>query len=602
MTKPAAPKPAFPPHPTRRNARRMVLMGVGYGLFGVGLAIGSPGSRTSGAIVLLSGVLIASVGLWMWRQGPAVMLNNAAQNLLQQGRYDEAAALLDTIPVARRVGIVGMAVLSQRAAMLFGSGDTAGALAALDEALAVKGQLFGRPQERQYRLTLRANRALVLAAAGDADAARAEATFIVAAPESSPQHKGLAALARAVTHARSGAREALASELNGSRAVLDVLNGREAALRRTLDRFVAVPAGGAYRAPASYDGTPSATARWIASVVPQAAAFAPRASEHADPVDPARLPAVTAEAQARVAADRASATKQAPNLARQGTVVWVAIVAAYSAATLGGLVSGGIDAWMYVAGFVVLLGYLLRRNRRVERDIRAAQSLYAAGRHADSDALLQGIATMKTHSFAAVALGELAEHAERRDDLPEALALIDRAIGHLSKNALARAQSSDIVFPSFVALRARVLAAMDRTDEALAELDVIARDHPTFPLVTSAALSVRMMVALRLGDRALARELARTRGPDARLARHVDVLCDLLVGDGGWYEADGERDRLAAELSADPGLRAWIERLAPGLTTPLTTMTGVRIAEHEEPTDTADAEAIEAEQLALSRR
>jgi hypothetical protein len=571
----------------------MLALGGVYLALGAAVTVALPGAWLGGLSSALFGALLVLGAVRLRRVGPAVMINNAAHDLLTQGRHDEALALLDSIPPARRVGLVGMAVLSQRAYALFARGDAAGAVAVSAEALALQAPLLTRAQARQYRLVLRANRALMLAAAGDAAAARAEAALVDASADSMPLIRGTAALARAVNHARAGEREALVAELGGSRPFLDLLTGREAMLARALGRLAAVPPGSAYRAPASRDGALSEAARWVVQVVPQAAAFAPRAAERGPAVDPARLPAATPGAHARVAAGRALATRQAPNPARRNLALWLAVLGLFVGATayLRETVPAEAAPWMIFAMAAGLIGWLVRRNRGLDRATRDARALYTAGRAADSDAKLDRVARSGSHAHAAVALMDLAEHAERRDDLSGALALVDRALGRLFRNPTVKAASSDILVPALVALRARVLAAMGSTDDALAELEVVAREHPAFPYATGAALGVRVVAALRLGDRDLARDLARSRTTDTRLPRHVEMLCDLLVGEAGWYEADGERERIEGELAANPGLRAWIERVAPGLAAPPAPPTGVRIADLG---GTTDAEAPEA--------
>jgi len=559
----------------------MLLLGGLYLLLGLGVIVVFQGMTAAGGAAVLFGALMMALGLRQQRIGPAVMLNNAAHDLLTQGRYDEAMALLDTIPRSSRGGLVGMAALSQRAYVLFARGDAAGAVAVSAEALALKIPLLARSQGRQYQLVLRANRALMLAAAGESAMAREEAARVDASPHALPLLKGYAALARAVTFARAGEREALVGELTRSRSLLDQLSGREAMLARTLGRLAAVPAGSAYRAPASREGELSPSARWIVSVVPQAAAFAPRASEPGASVDPARLPSPSAEARARVAADRALARKLSPSPRRWWLLAWSLVIGAMVVALpmINRALSVTISVWVFALPVIASITLAVRRNLALDRTIREARSLYADDRAAESDAKLERAARATTHAHAAVALLDLAEHAERRDDLPAALALCDRGLGRLFKNPAVKAGMSDILVPALIAVRARLLAATGRTDEALAELEVIAAEHPTFPFATGAALLVRVLVALRLGDRELARELVRTRATDTRLPRHAELLFDLLVGEAGWFEADGERERIEAELSAHPGLRSWIDRVAPGLAAPPSAATGVRIGD-----------------------
>ena len=101
----------------------MLLLGGFYLLLGLGVLVALPAMTAAGGAAALFGALMMTLGLRQQRIGPAVMLNNAAHDLLTQGRYDEALALLDTIPAAQRTGLVGMAILSQRAYVRFAQGD-----------------------------------------------------------------------------------------------------------------------------------------------------------------------------------------------------------------------------------------------------------------------------------------------------------------------------------------------------------------------------------------------------------------------------------------------------------------------------------------------
>ena len=144
MTDPSPPKPALPPHPMSRSARRMLLLGAAYLTLGLGVAVLLGGASIMAAGFAFGGAVFIAAGIRMQRIGPAVMINNAAHDLLTQGRYDETLALLDTIPPARRTGLVGMAVLSQRAYVLFAQGDTPAALALSAQALARNLPLIAR--------------------------------------------------------------------------------------------------------------------------------------------------------------------------------------------------------------------------------------------------------------------------------------------------------------------------------------------------------------------------------------------------------------------------------------------------------------------------
>ena len=94
MTDPSPPKPALPPHPMSRSARRMLLLGAAYLTLGLGVAVLLGGASIMAAGFAFGGAVFIAAGIRMQRIGPAVMINNAAHDLLTQGRYDETLALL----------------------------------------------------------------------------------------------------------------------------------------------------------------------------------------------------------------------------------------------------------------------------------------------------------------------------------------------------------------------------------------------------------------------------------------------------------------------------------------------------------------------------
>ncbi|MFO0624342.1 MAG: hypothetical protein U0325_01895 [Polyangiales bacterium] len=540
------------------------------------------------------GLLIAPARLRQMRVAAATGFAHETQRLLTEGRYDEARARIDAVPPGARRGMFGIVVLVQRAALHFVEGEMVEAAATYARALTLRTPLIRGLARAHLALQIRAFRAVALAAAGDGDAARAEADGIDAAPQALPAHRGHAALARAITFARLDQRAELAAELARARTLFDEMTGREAALARTLARVAASPAAGAYRTPA-VRGTEerSALGAWVVKVLPNAAPFAPRRQTRAPTPDLASLPSPSEATRARVAAARAQAVRAIGDRARwEGIALLVSIVALSVVGMLAALGRAEpVVAWSLFAGVVAMVAAMTIRDRRLTRALQEAGARFAEGAVDDADARLARIARATPHALASLAHMNRALIAERRDDLDGALAHLDAALGRALKNPSVEASLRGRHLPSIVGLRARVLAAMGRTDDALAELELLARAYPGYASATDAASLPRIIVALRLGQRDLARDLAAARGDDAPTPRHGEILVALLLGEAGQYEAEGDRERIEADLASQPALRSWIARIAPGLVRPMRTSTGVRVADDDAGDDaTGDAD------------
>lgn len=583
--------PPLPEHPMRRGALRWLLLGFSWMCLGFIAWMLLPAMPLLGGLLFAAGAAFVALALWWRRLADGVVRNNAAHDLLTRGRFDEAHALLDAIPARHLTGLVGLAVFAQRAYLHFLTGDARGGLAFADKALALPLPWVGRSNARQQQAAVRANRALMRAALGDTAGTVADADAVEDCVEAQPVSRATAALARAVAFARADDRAALVDTLRSAQPRFVQLMGREATLARTLARLAAAPTGSAYRAPAGHAEALSEVGRWVAGVVPQAARWAPRAGAVGAAVEASRLPVATDAGMARVVASRAAAKRRARKEAGWPAALWVTGMAA-----LGGwLVTrfGGLSPSLGLAAALVLsVVAVVQRHRGLDAALRTARTLAAEGRVDEAEALLQPLRKKAPLAYACVALLDLAEHAERRNDPAAALALCDEALGMLEQQPNLKATLSDIHRPSLMALRARALAATGDVESALAELALLAHEHPAFPYATSSALAVHAMVALRQGDRPLARALAASRTPDLRLPPHVATLLDLLAGEAGHFEAEGELGRIEAELSAQPGVRAWIEGLGPGLA-PGSTTAPVRIAD-DAPTDATTGHATDA--------
>jgi hypothetical protein len=108
------------------------------------------------------------------------------------------------------------------------------------------------------------------------------------------------------------------------------------------------------------------------------------------------------------------------------------------------------------------------------------------------------------------------------------------------------------------------MAARGGLEDADAELAILCRDFPTYPRLSSSLLRVRLVRAMRSGDRDAACAIARSRTADLPLPYREDVLADLALASRG-DATDEDLTRLDAELDDDAELRGWIDCVAPGL-------------------------------------
>jgi hypothetical protein len=151
-------------------------------------------------------------------------------------------------------------------------------------------------------------------------------------------------------------------------------------------------------------------------------------------------------------------------------------------------------------------------------------------------------------------------------DFAETIARCDAAIARVSKEPL-RTYASPLLLPALMTESAVAMAARGGLEDADAELAILCRDFPTYPRLSSSLLRVRLLRAMRGGDRDAACAIARSRTADLPLPYREDVLADLALASRG-DASDEDVARLDAELHDDAELRAWIDAVAPGLHAP----------------------------------
>jgi hypothetical protein len=121
-----------------------------------------------------------------------------------------------------------------------------------------------------------------------------------------------------------------------------------------------------------------------------------------------------------------------------------------------------------------------------------------------------------------------------------------------------------VLLPALMTESAVAMAARGGHEDADAELAILCRDFPTYPRLSSSLLRVRLVRAMRGGDRDAACAIARSRTADLPLPYREDVLADLALASRG-DATDEDGARLDAELHDDAELRTWIDAVAPGL-------------------------------------
>ncbi len=570
-------------HPSARlQSRRMLYGAAAYVVFGL-VAFPLVGS-TVGTTFVAGGGLFLWGALRLARRGRALQCHNAAVERIMRGQVDEAEALLNRIPPASRWRHLGRAIGLQRALIAFYRGDAELAVSLATAAIAVpyaRFQLLLRSYEEMHQARLLAIRALSYASMGQAVLAESDATASEASPGASPDVLARAALARAVTLARSNTTEALAVHLGQTGGLmLEFLTPRERAVVRALRRLARARRKSIYREAARPDDAASEEARlaaWIGKLAPGAQAFVVEGAGHATamPAHTAGAPA-SPEAVREVQQARKRAQKTAGMSARKTTVIlWVLLVLLFASIwqflTPASTVAGeSAPSWALAATLLTLailfVVVFARRSAFLggHRQLLAAQRDIARGRTDVAMRTLEALTRTSQDTNSAAAHLAMAYLAERSSKWTEAIDHCSRGIARLSKSALLKAHSSDVLFPELLSTRAFALVACGREAEAAAEMAVVSAECPSYVHAARAHFRVALLSAVRAGDLAKAADLARGRAPELPLSLRDDMLADLILAATSVVSKD-ERERINGELDDDAALRAWIDDVGPGL-------------------------------------
>jgi hypothetical protein len=570
-----------------RIRRRLYVFAALLGAIGVaGAALGS--------VPLVSVALTASglLGLYGWlvgRSAREVQLNNLAFERLTRGQIDEAAAILSLVPPERDSGYVGRALALQRAMIALQRGDAARAVVLTTRTIEGKPGLLTRQYEDIQIVAGLALRSLARASLGQDDGAHEDAAFVDRSPNATPEAVARVALARAVVLARKKELAALGTHFSTpGGALTEWLVPRERALARALRHMARARPTSVYREPgrreeATEEGR---IAAWIAKVAPEAAVFAPEAASHAASLPAPITEAATPDARREVERSRTAARKASNKYGRPvkltlkfTVTLWATLVGLFFAIFMvlpnstphyPSVAPGSVDGLflalclLFIAALVGAFAFQMRRVRSFTRRLVAARLLAARGEEEAARAELIALSAARLDSISATAHLILAQLAERRADWPAVVAACDQGIARASRRSVVRAANSDILIPELVGLRALGLAALQRHDEAAAELATLAGEFPTFVHAARAHFRARLVSAVVRGDLDSATKVAAGRTLDLPLTIRDDMLADLVLTTtrGG---SEKEIERIDAELREDDSLATWIDRIAPEL-------------------------------------
>ncbi len=560
---------------------------VGAWMLAMGNVIGGIGAFLIGAYAFWFGRMLGG-------QIVGVQQTNTAVQQLMRGDLAATVATLDAIPArAARSGNVRRGIATLRAMVALYEGRLEESVKFSSSAIEGRRGFLTRAEEGPQIAAAHGVRALARAALGDAAGAKLDADAAETSVDATPEVIARARLVRAILASRvvyheEAFRAYLAAN---ARLVLEHAMPRERALFRALRRMSRGPERSVYREQGRKkdDQAPSKLAGWIAFVAPEAAAFvegdrmlAERAADDEIPsgvpsdVRAIRTARATAMPLARSAHRRRRVTIGIVSLMAMVAIVWRAL-APSTTATMPPVAEEplGPSSWTYDA-FVLLFPLALatiawtaimalRARRR--RTLALARRLFATGNattdRARAKATLAQLASSGDGLVAATAGLELARIAATEADFAEAIARCDAAIARVSKQPL-RANASDILLPSLMTESAVAMAARGGLEDADAELAILCRDFPTYPRLSSSLLRVRLVRAMRGGDRNAACAIARSRTADLPLPYREDVLAELALVSRAEATED-DLARLAAELQDDSELCAWLDAVAPGL-------------------------------------
>jgi hypothetical protein len=566
--------PKLAPHPMRSVARNLAILG-GLGVVAGGVfLLTARDFQVQNVLIPAGGAWLLVYGMGLFRQINAVQLGNAALDRLTRGHFDEAEAILDSIPPRDRRRQIGRAIGVQRTMLALYRDDPRRAIQEASRAIDGRLGLITREHEEVQILAARGLRAIAAASVDDAETADADVRAVRASPGAQPETLARVALAEVIKLSRAKDREQLEATLKKERRLLlEFTTPRDRALVRALQRTVYTRGASAYRERARPEEPPreNPLGDWIAGVAPAAAGLAPRAKSATAEVVPVAPAAPGAPEVQR---------GPAPRGFLRPLILWGVLIACFvgvwtfltpshprpvhEVPVVPSEPDATFPSWLMVGIFAVVgcaaMGAVLLTNRRSARQVAAAMRLLALPDPTEATRAFEKLSKNgRLPVVAAQADLQLARIATRQARFEDALVCCDRGLQRVRGNAYA----AQLITPALVSERALALAALGRGDESLAEQRLMTSQFGGYPYLASAQLRSSVMLAVRRGDLATARRLAAQRTPDQPLSYEDETLADALVATAdGANEAD-DVERICGELRDDPELLHWLQAVWP---------------------------------------
>lgn len=506
----------------------------------------------------------------------AASLATTALDRASRGRFDEARAILASIPARERTSVVGQMVDTQLAALAFYEGKLGEAITHATAGIR-EGKRLGY-SGMVHRGSGLSFRALARAGLGQEREARDDVAAVRALPMQVPGFLARASLAEALLLARAKDYDALRELLGRERTLLlEGVTPRERVLVRTLFRFVAAKKTHVYREPAKREQPDLDEAtRWIEGLVPEASSFVQKRALSATSV----LDAPTAvDAETRKAAERDLPKASKP--VRRVLLVWLGLVAVMAAAwqvlstlstptdgelpeppsdelplwtALGAVALGGVFLAVYVA-----------RSKRAVRELQRGLELRKRGLVDEARAAFEKLARSRLPLVAPQADRELASLAHGRGEMRQAQEIAARGLKTLLASPSGRTVGKAILWPQLEGELAFAFAGEGRVARAREGVEKMKALFPHYPYLARDVFRIELLCQVTSGSLDEAARLAASRPQDLWLTVAEELLCDALVVHAGMPVPEGERERIEADLRDDVRSATWVFGIAPTL-------------------------------------